>query len=159
MIPATLTEHFNWSEVTASSTAARLGIDNSLPEDLVSAVQNSAKKLERVRALLNSPIHIDSWYRCLQLNTVISSKPTSQHLLGEAIDFVSPEFGTPLDVCRKILHYPELIIFDQIILEHTWVHISFSANPTRQPRRQVLSLLQTGTYAIGLTDKLGNSLA
>lgn len=114
--------------------------------------------MERVRAILNSPIHVDSWYRCLQLNRALKSKDTSQHLKGEAVDFICPEFGSPFEICVKILHYPELIIFDQLILEHTWVHISFNADPTTQPRKQVLSLLQDGGYSLGLTDPNGRPL-
>jgi Peptidase M15 len=154
-----LSEHFSWEEVTFSSTASRLGINNSLPEQLIPAVQNTTRKLERVRALLNSSMHIDSWYRSLALNTALKSKSTSQHIKGEAVDFVSPEFGTPLDICKKILHYPELVVFDQLILEHTWVHISFCADPATQPRKQVLSLLESGGYSVGLTSADGRLLA
>lgn len=153
---STLTEHFFWSEVTYSQTAERLGIDNSLPADLVPAVIKTAVGMEKVRASLgNKPISISSWYRCLALNAALKSKPTSQHTKGEAVDFVCPAFGTPVEVCKSLVNYQQLIRFDQLILEHTWVHISFTSIPGGKQRGQVLSLLQDGSYTAGLTNKLG----
>ena len=150
-----ISDHFTWEDVVRSDTAARLGIDNTLPEELKPAAINTSKGMESVRALLGKPIYVSSWYRCLELNEALKSKPTSQHIKAEAVDFTSPKFGTPLEVCSRILKYPELIKFDQLILEHTWVHISFSAIPGVKQRGQVLSLLSSGKYALGLTDKSG----
>jgi len=147
-----LSEHFSLTEATRSSTAARLGIDNTQvsPEVLANA-RLTATRMEKVRLILESPIHIDSWIRCLLLNRALKSKDTSQHLLGLAVDFVSPTFGTPLAICQKLIQYQDLLRFDQLILEHTWVHISF-CSPDSKPRGQVLTLLKTGRYAKGLTD-------
>lgn len=140
-----------------SQTAARLGIDNSAPEVILPVLQRTATKLEKVRALSGKPISVSSWYRCLALNEALKSKPTSQHIKGEAVDFISPEFGTPLDVCRLIIANVDLIRYDQLILEHTWVHISWNSNPAGIQRSQVLSLLATGGYANGLTTSSGES--
>lgn len=153
-----ITDHFYWNEVTESDMAARLDIDNTLPPDLVPVIISTARKAEKIRALLNEPMKITSWYRSLALNTALRSKPTSQHIKGEAIDFTSPSYSTPLSICRRILNYRELIPFDQLILEHTWVHVSFLSDPTVKPRGEVLSLLQSGGYATGLTDKQGKPL-
>jgi hypothetical protein len=76
---------------------------------------------------------------------------------GEAVDFISPTYGSPLQVCKQIIGYGDIINFDQLILEHSWVHISFAIS-SGNPRKQVLSLLQSGGYAQGLTDKHGNKL-
>ena len=153
-----LSEHFSWEEVTFSSTAQRLGIDNELPMELTVVILNTARWMEKVRALINEPILIDSWYRSLSLNTALGSKPTSQHCKGEAVDFRAPSYGIPFAICNKILRYPDLIKFDQLILEHTWVHISFCSDPDVKPRGEVLSLLKSGGYAFGLTDAQGNKL-
>lgn len=151
-----ISEHFSWEEVTHSETASRLGIQNSVPESLIPAITNTAKRLERVRALLEAPLTITSWYRCLELNRALKSKDDSQHPKGEAVDFISPKFGNPLDICRRLIQFSELVPFDQLILEHTWVHISF-CDPSIKPRKQVLSLLKSGQYAISLTDSQGVS--
>ena len=144
-----ITDHFYWAEVIESDTAARLTIDNTLPVELMNTIISTARKAEKIRALLNEPMKITSWYRSLALNTALLSKPTSQHIKGEAIDFTSPAYGIPLSICKRIVNYRELIPFDQLILEHTWVHVSFLSDPTVKPRGEVLSLLQSGGYATG----------
>lgn len=150
--------NFTWNEVTASSTAARLGIPNVLPADIEPTILNTARGMEKVRSLLSEPIHVDSWYRCLELNTVLNSKPTSQHIKGEAVDFVCTNYGTPVEICKRLIRYQDFLNYDQLILEHTWVHISFLSDPAVIGRHQVLSLLKSGNYAIGLTDIEGNPL-
>jgi zinc D-Ala-D-Ala carboxypeptidase len=120
-------------------------------------MKQTAKKMEVVRQVLgNNPLHINSWYRCLALNKLLGSAITSQHLLGSAVDFIAPSYGDPLTVCNKLIQEVDTVLFDQLILEHTWVHISF-AIPGSVPRYQVLSLLETGHYAVGLTNKYGVS--
>jgi zinc D-Ala-D-Ala carboxypeptidase len=150
-----LTEHFSLEEVTHSETASRFGISNILPEALLPVVLLTAKRMERIRAFLGTPISITSWYRCPELNSQLGSRLTSQHIKGEAVDFISPACGDPLVICKKIIAFPELIKFDQLILEHTWVHISFSADPTRPDKGEVLSLIHDGQYAKGLTNRDG----
>jgi zinc D-Ala-D-Ala carboxypeptidase len=148
-----LSEHFSWAE--ACITTHR-DIPNVIPEALREVIIFTASKMERIRALIQAPITISSWYRCEDLNHALGSKPTSQHIKGEAVDFIAPKYGTPLAVTRKIAAYWDLIKFDQLILEHTWVHISFQSIPGIKPRGQVLTLLSaTGKYAEGITDKAG----
>jgi zinc D-Ala-D-Ala carboxypeptidase len=153
-----LSPHFSLAEATFSSTADRLGIDNSSPSQaVINAAIHTATRLEIVRQCLGTPIHIDSFIRCLALNKSLGSKDTSQHVIGEAVDFTAPEYGTPFDICKKIV--TSLVDFDQLILEHSWVHISFKFNPSiHANRKQVISLLATGGYASGLTDKYGKVL-
>lgn len=154
-MPQYLSEHFTLEEATASSTALRLGIDNTkVSSEVLTAAKTTATKMEKVRIVLAKPIHIDSWIRCLELNRALLSKDTSKHPLGLAVDFIAPEFGSPLDICRTLIKNFDLIRYDQLILEHTWVHISF-CSPDSKPRGEVLSLLEGGKYAIGLTDKNG----
>jgi hypothetical protein len=60
-----------------------------------------------------------------------------------------------LEIVRKIAHYPDLINFDQLILEHRWVHASFTSIPGVVPRHQVLTLTKSGNYKSGITDLMG----
>ena len=153
-----LSEHFTLDEATHSTTALRLGIDNTqvIPE-IISNTKITAVKMEKVRVILGEPIHIDSWIRSLQLNQALGSKDNSKHLLGFAVDFICPTFGTPETICKMLISYADLLRFDQLIFEHTWVHIGF-CSPDTKSRGQVLTLLQDGTYAVGLTDKQGKLL-
>lgn len=98
--------------------------------------------MELVRALLGNPISINSGYRSAALNKSIKgSSKTSQHMVGEAIDFTCRGFGTPKQVVEKIKN--SNIEFDQLIYEFSsWVHISFT---NKKPRKQILTIDHSGT--------------
>lgn len=153
-----ITEHFSYEEIKHSGYAITHGIPNDPPDNLNCALQHTADCMERVRAALgNKGIKVTSWYRSPVVNNAVGSKPTSQHILGEAVDFTCPTFGSPLDICRRLIELQDLIRFDQIILEPSWVHISFTLSGVK-PRGHVLTLLKTGKYSVGLTDREGNKL-
>jgi zinc D-Ala-D-Ala carboxypeptidase len=138
-----LSPNFSWEEVTRSHTAEREGIDNDVPSNLVHNIYRTAQFLEDVRALIQSPIRITSWYRSLALNTAIGGSQTSRHMHALAVDC------QPIDVTRTIavsldatfeMIAGSFLPFDQLILERTkdgakWLHIGLSSS---QPRRQVL---------------------
>jgi len=142
MLP--LSQHFTFEEANATS---HRDVINVAPLSLIPVLKKTAEGAERVRALLNDlPMHITSWYRCLLLNRLIGSKDSSQHIKGEAIDFICPSFGSPYDICKVIVDNSDLINFDQLIYEGTWVHISFS----EFARKEVLTLGTGGSYRKGL---------
>lgn len=138
-----LSKYFSLKELTFSQIGARLGINNMPDTPTLTTLMKTAKKLDVVRERLNTPIYISSGYRNKILNERIGSKPTSQHVKGEAVDFTSKEFGTPRDIVKAIL--ASGIEFDQLILEYdAWVHISFVDYDSR---RQVLLIDSNGTHA------------
>jgi hypothetical protein len=155
-----LSEHFTLAEAVLSQEADRRDIDNSHPDpQIITTASKTAVKLEKVRLILDSkPIGINSWIRSLLLNRALGSKDSSQHVLGEAVDFICPTFGTPFEICKRLVENKLLVGFDQLILEHSWVHISWKSIPNATQRGEVLSLLQGGGYAKGLTDKSGKAL-
>jgi len=119
-----LTEHFTLDELTRSSVATRLGIDNTPTPEIVAHLTTLAMGLEQVRALLDVPIYIDSGYRCQQLNAAVGGATRSAHMEGYAADFIAPDFGTPLQITKAIATSD--ISFDKCIQEGNWVHISFA---------------------------------
>lgn len=120
-----LTQHFTLAELTESSTAIRLGIDNSATTLVIDNLKVLAQGLEEVRDLLGAPIHINSGYRCAKLNLAIGGSSNSAHMSGFAADIVAPIFGDPKHVFEAIR--VSQIKFDQLILEFCrWVHISFA---------------------------------
>lgn len=125
-----LSTHFRLSEFTASQTATRRGIDNTPPRDVVDALKRTALGLEAVRSLLMAPIIISSGYRSPALNKAIGGAKSSQHVKGEAVDFICPGFGSPKEVCEAIAR--SNLRFDQLIYEGTWVHISFADTNRRE---------------------------
>lgn len=153
-----LSQHFSLHEATHSDTAARLGIDNSAPPDIIPALIATADHMEVVRGILQVPIRVSSWYRCPKLNSKLGSNPTSQHIKGEAVDFTAESFGSPLDVIRKLKSRVVDVNYDQLIFEHSWVHVSWSNLPGAVQRNQVLSLLANGHYAQGITTPTGQPI-
>lgn len=126
-----LSPHFTLEEAIFSSIAIRAGIDNHPTQDIVANMVQAAAGMEKVRTLLGErPIHVDSWYRCLLLNKAVHGAEHSDHMQGWCIDFICPSFGTPTDIVKAVI--ASSIIFDRIILEGTWVHVSFAPALRRQ---------------------------
>jgi hypothetical protein len=145
-----LSEHSSLADLTASETAARDGIDNTPPPEIVANLRVLAHGLERVLAALDGKtIGINSGYRSPALNAAVGGSPTSAHLRGLAADIVCPEFGDALDVCRAI--HAAGIEVDQLIHEFgRWCHVAF-APPGVGARRQLLTIASAeGGYRSGL---------
>lgn len=140
-----LTEHFTLSDFTYSSKAQEHEIDNTPSSDIIEQLKSTAAGLERLRHALLNPILISSGYRCPALNAIVGGQPTSQHMKGEAADFICPKFGTPREIAFYLSDKLGMLGVDQLIMEGTWIHASF----TLQPRGQLLTL-SNGKYVIGL---------
>lgn len=134
-----LTAHFSLKEFTASETAARRGIDNTLPAALQGTAVQTCEMMERIRTHLTRlarreiPIIVTSGYRSPALNAAIGSSAGSDHPRGQAVDFKAPAFGTPYEVATALVPLVDEIGIGQLIHEFgTWVHVS-----TRKPERAV----------------------
>ncbi|MEI7456588.1 MAG: D-Ala-D-Ala carboxypeptidase family metallohydrolase [Nitrosomonadales bacterium] len=131
-----LSPHFTLEELTHSQQAVRAKIDNTPDSTVLFGLTQIANMLEEVRQLLAHPIQISSGFRCTKLNTLIGGKKNSQHVLGLAVDFICPGYGTPKEICQTLL--ASGLKFDQLICEGTWVHLSL-AIPGLPLRNQVLT--------------------
>lgn len=155
-----LTEHFSLEELSFSETAVRLGIDNTPPFAVLPNLGLLATGLEAARAVIGHPMFVTSGYRCEALERVLCWKDflawcrrhdrdpetswddyflRKAHPRGVAADFISPAAGKPAYIVRLL--QSSKLRFDQIILEGTWVHISFD----KRLRGEVL----TATFANG----------
>jgi Peptidase M15 len=129
-----LSTHFTLAELTITQ---QRNLSNDPPPEIVSALRRTAANMEAVRARLGCPVIVSSGYRSPEVNTAVGGSPSSQHCKGEAIDFIAPRFGSPLDVVYAIRDSAE-IEYDQLIAEYTsnrnggWVHVSFCDKPRRQ---------------------------
>jgi len=131
-----LTENFTLDELTFSQTAARHGINNFPPDEIVPNLRRLAEALEKVRAHIKAPIRVSSGYRCLTLNQKIAgSSKTSAHVLGLAAD-ISVKGMSAKELALKISQMDH--DFDQIICEYDrWVHVGLSLG---KPRRELLTI-------------------
>ena len=133
-----LSEHFTLAEMTVTNT----GLPNAAPPDIVAKLGKVCQHiLEPVRQHYGRPVKVNSGYRSPAVNKAVGSKPTSQHALGEAVDFEVPGVsnGDVAIWCRD-----NLPAFGQLILEayrpgqpsSGWVHCSL---PTAKHNRQVMT--------------------
>lgn len=149
-----ISPHFSLEEFTKSQAAIRLGIDNTpSPKHLTNLKRLCEDVLEVVRENLG-PVHVNSGYRCRELNKLIGGVATSQHCNGEAADIEIP--GTPNgDLAKWIAANCD---YDQLILEcyktgvptSGWVHVSYKAEGNR---KQLLTAAVVGgkmTYVKGI---------
>ncbi len=119
---------FDLSEYTRSETATRLGIKNIPDAEQIENLKAWHKKIrEPLEYKLGVPLFITSGYRCLELNRALKSSDNSQHIKGEAVDFIVKGY-TPTDLWEYILQKTKLP-YDQLILEYPknngWVHCSY----------------------------------
>lgn len=138
-----ISPNFTLAELEASDTAARLGIDNRVPEALIGNVQRLAVQiLQPLRTHTGERVRISSGYRSPKLNAAVGGSTRSQHMQALAADFNVDEHS-PLEVCDLIeqLGLP----FDQLIHEFgRWVHCSV-APAGQEPRRMLLTIDKHGT--------------
>ena len=131
-----LSPHFSLAEFTNSATARRRGLSNDPSPQHLANLMKTAAGMESVRHLLGDlPIRVTNAYRSPAVNKAVGGVANSDHPLGWAVDFQCPEFGTPLDVCRRIA--ASNLRYDQLIHERKpdgawWVHLSFNPRMRQQ---------------------------
>ena len=146
-----LSPNFTLAELTTTST----GLDNTPNHDEIQRLRLLAAFLEKVRTVLgNKAISINSAFRSEAVNRSVGGVSNSAHRLGYAADFVCPSFGSPLEICRALdaAGTAGTIVFDQLIQEGTWTHVSRdpTGNGTGSPRKMRLTLVGPGKYASGI---------
>lgn len=141
-----LSPHFSLAEMTVTST----GIPNVPTGQLLKNLTYTAQQMELARKILGTSIQVNSGFRCDAVNRAVGGVTTSAHSFGFAVDFVSPAFGTPYEICEALIKGG--MKFDQLIHEkRRWVHIGFGLSKGISNRQQVLTLPpQGGRYLPGL---------
>tara|TARA_R100001015_G_C4584350_1_gene140438 strand:- start:323 stop:805 length:483 start_codon:yes stop_codon:yes gene_type:complete len=127
-----LSKNLSLAEATKSTTATRLGIDNT-PDD--EWIEENLKAIARhvfqpVRDHFGCPIYVSSGYRGPELNRAIGGSRRSQHMEGRALDLDADVFGgcTNAEIFQYIR---ENLEFDQMVWEFgdednpDWVHVSY----------------------------------
>jgi len=139
-----LSKNFTLQELIYSSTAMRLGIDNSpTKEGVLKLTLLATSLLQPLRERLGA-LRVTSGYRSPQLSEAIGSSANSQHCRYEAVDMQFVKRGK----MDNLLIYQALIDldldFDQCILEFgnstkeldpthpAWIHLSWKVTDNRK---------------------------
>ncbi len=132
-------KYFSFEEFERSSSAQRLNIDNSIPEDLKANVTTLVDAvLDPLREAWGKPITVNSGYRCAALNRAVGGSPSSQHTKGMAADITT---GNRADNRRLFQLIVDMKLpYDQLINESgfSWIHVSHRADGKN--RGQILAL-------------------
>lgn len=99
------------------------------------------KVLDPLREAIGTPITITSGYRSPEVNRAIGGSKTSQHMLGEAVDFVCKDMALAFDYIQEHLPYDQLIWEFGTDAQPDWIHVSYRADGRN--RRQALRASKT----------------
>lgn len=131
-----LGKYFSKREMERSATATRLGLSNSIPDNLLDNAKLVAGKLDVIREHYGKPVTVLSCYRAPTVNAAVGGSKTSAHRLAMAAD-VEIDGVSILELCRWCRD--NIADYDQIIYEFGedgWMHIGFS---NTAPRKQLLT--------------------
>jgi hypothetical protein len=126
-----LSKNLTLAEVTKSTTAKRLGIDNT-PDDWTTENlrQVAINIFQPLRDCFGCPIYVSSGYRSGELNTAIGGSSRSQHVEGRALDLDADVYGGCSNA--QVFNWiKDNLEFDQLIWEFgdddnpDWVHVSY----------------------------------
>lgn len=130
----TISNNISYKEATRSNTAIKNGIENTPTISELKAMRLVAEKVfQPLRDWYKKPIRINSFFRCIELNSKLGSRNTSQHTKGEAIDIDTKEDNAIL--FNYILNNLE---FDKLIWEYgdkfqpAWIHVSYRESGNRK---------------------------
>lgn len=139
-----ITNNFTLEELVHSSTAKRLGLDNTPNQQETDKLIKLAKEvLQPIRDAWKSPIVVNSAFRSETVNKAVGGSKTSQHKLGEAADITigSKEQNKKLfNFILKMISSKKLNV-GQLIDEYgySWIHVSLPRT-NGKPNNQILHL-------------------
>lgn len=130
-----LSKNFQLSELTHSQTATRLKLNNDPSQQVIDNLKQTViKVLQPTRDHFNLPITISSGYRSPAVNKAIGGATNSQHLTGQAVDFIIPSINN-----YQVAKWIEANLnYDQLILEFYsggntgWIHVGYSPRHKNQ---------------------------
>jgi hypothetical protein len=173
-----LSEHFSLAELVESDTALRMGIANTPSHEVIENLRRTAALGEMIRAALSNEARREvfiftlSGFRCEALERVITQKDYAAwcarhdldaasnwsmyfskkgHPQGKCLDFRAARFGTPRRIVEFIAAQPEIMAqIDQIIMEGTWVHVSWSDAPRHEVMTAMFDVNGVPSYTMGV---------
>lgn len=129
-------KYFTIKELSASTEARKMGIDNTpTPAASANLVRLAEAVLDPLRERYGRPIYVSSGYRCPRLNKAVGGVETSQHVKGEAADIYVTD-KREKSMLFSMIYY--LLPYDQLIWEKgddeapAWIHVSYREGANRR---------------------------
>jgi zinc D-Ala-D-Ala carboxypeptidase len=118
---------FNYTEFVSSDNAVTHNIQNS--PSLEHIENGKALYINVVQPIRDQfgEVVVTSAYRNSKLNKLVGGVVGSQHTSGQAVDIQIPKHNR-YTVANWIIKHLE---YDQLIIEPTWIHISYSRTSNR----------------------------
>ena len=120
-----LSKNFDWSEFEKSDVAKAHHINNFIIDwdvrDNIKALVDNV--LQPLRDAWGGPLFINSGFRCKELNKRVGGVDNSMHQYGQAADVGVTD---PYALAKLIKQMG--LVFDQVILYPSFVHISYKAD-------------------------------
>ena len=125
-------DYFTLQELTKSTTAARLKIDNTPNAEILRNLQYGVSMvLDPLRRIHQQPIIITSGYRCVQLNKAVGGVANSWHTKGNAADIHIQDEEEARAIFNILKTLPSV---DTALFEHSrssqWIHVQWDMNKT-----------------------------
>lgn len=128
-MPSHLTPHFTCEEASHSDTAIEHGIDNTMPSIYIGNATALARYvLEPIRQHFGYPFSPQSWYRNERVNKLVGGSKNSDHMQGAAADITISK----VSLMALAEYIRDNLDFDQLILEPSWVHVSYRYGKNRK---------------------------
>lgn len=129
-------KYFSIDEMVRSTTAKKLGIDNSPSEEIANnLVLFIETVLDPIREDWGGPISVSSGYRCPELNKAVGGAKNSGHQYGFCADLQVKKVRELADFIHKwmITHQMK---WDEILFERsgnvTWLHFCWIGKDGKQ---------------------------
>ena len=127
-------DYFTLQELTKSTTATRLKIDNTPNAEILRNLQYGVQMvLDPLRRIHQQPIIITSGYRCAQLNKAVGGVANSWHTKGNATDIHIKDEEEARAIFNILKTLPSV---DTALFEHSrssqWIHVQWDM--TKTPR-------------------------
>lgn len=128
--------YFTIKELTASTKAKSMGIDNTPTPEVVGNLTALVEAvLDPLRERYGHPIIVNSGYRCPRLNKAVGGAKTSQHVSGEAADIYvgnAKERAELFSIIYCLLPYDQLIWENGSDEAPAWIHVSYREGNNRR---------------------------
>ena len=112
-----ISKNISYKDATHSTTAKRLGIDNTPNAEQMSNMRYVAENVfQPIREHFGVPIYVSSFYRSEALNKAIRGSSSSTHIKGEAMDLDADVFGR-INNAQIFNYIKDHLEFDQLIWE------------------------------------------